>query len=115
MFLFCVFSSATNAQTANELMGKWKLIKWTKKGKEKDILKEFGTDQVYQVFNEKNRFISINGEKEYKSRWKLSKDNDILTIRSGLLVIDFHIDYFDAKKRVITSDQMGTLEYVKVE
>lgn len=111
---FCLIAGSVNAQTANELIGKWKLVKWTKKGKEKDILSEFKTDQVYQVFAEKNKFISINGDKQHKGKWKLSKDNKILTIRSGIFVINSRIDYFDTKKRVITSDELGTLEYEKV-
>nr|WP_121271672.1 lipocalin family protein [Pedobacter schmidteae] len=115
IFSFFLFSVNVNAQTSAELIGKWKLVKWTKKGKEKDILKEFKTDQVYQVFKDDNKFISVNGEKENKGKWKLSKENDILTIRSGIFVVDFHVDYFDAKKRIITADEVGTLEYEKVE
>lgn len=111
---FCLTAGSVNAQTANELIGKWKLVKWTKKGKEKDILSEFKTDQVYQVFQEKGKFISINGDKQHKGKWKLSKDNMILTIRSGIFVINSKIDYFDTKKRIITSDEVGTLEYEKV-
>lgn len=115
IFSFFLFSVNVNAQTSAELIGKWKLVKWTKKGKEKDILKEFKTDQVYQIFKDDNKFISVNGEKENKGKWKLSKGNDILTIRSGIFVVDFHVDYFDAKKRIITADEVGTLEYEKVE
>ncbi len=113
-FAFCLLTGTVNAQTANELIGKWKLVKWTKKGKEKNILSEFKTDQVYQVFQEKNKFISINGDKQHKGKWKLSKDNTILTIRSGVFVVNSKIDYFDTKKRIITSDELGTLEYEKV-
>lgn len=111
---FCLVVSIAKAQTANELIGKWKLVKWTKKGKEKDILSEFKTDQVYQVFQEKSKFISVVGDKEHKGKWKLSKDNMILTIRSGIFVINSKVDYFDTKKRIITSDELGTLEYEKV-
>lgn len=102
------------AQTATELIGKWKLVKWTKNGKEKDIMTEFKTTEVYQVFQDDGRFISVIGEEERKSKWKLSADNKKLTIRSGIITVPFSIDYFDSKKRVITTDAMGTLEYEKV-
>lgn len=117
-FLFCLFSVNVDAQTPTELlMGKWKLVKWTtKKGTEKNIVSEFETDQVYQIFNEGGKFISVVGEKENKGKWKLSKENDVLTIRlKMIIVVDFHIDFMDAKKRIITTDQLGTLEYEKVE
>jgi len=60
-------------------------------------------------------FNSVIGDKEPKGKWKLSKDNKMLTIRSGIFTVDFRIDYFDAKRRVITADQLGTLEYEKVD
>lgn len=115
LFICVTAVCGIKAQTAAELMGKWKLIKWTKKGKEQDIIKEFKTDSVYQVFNPKNQFISVVGPKQTKSKWKLSGDNKMLTIRHTLITINFSIDYFDAKRRVITSDQLGTMEYEKVE
>lgn len=115
LFICLAAICSTKAQTAAELIGKWKLVKWTKKGKEQDIIKEFKTDSVYQVFKDKNQFISVVGPKETKSKWKLSGDNKMLTIRHTLITINFSIDYFDAKRRIITSDQLGTMEYEKVE
>lgn len=103
------------AQTSKELLGKWQLVKWTQNGREKDIAATFKSDQVFQVFLENGEFQSLVGDEVHKSKWKLSKDNSELTIISTLIVpIKFHMDYFDAQKRVITSEQMGTLEYKKV-
>ena len=114
VLLITLFIAGVHAQTPEQmLLGKWKLVKWTKKGVEKNILKEFKTEDVYQVFDLKNKFISVVGEKENKGKWKLLK-NEVLSIRSGLVVVDFHIDYMDTKTRKITSEQVGTLEYVKV-
>ena len=112
--VFTFFALNASAQTAAELIGKWKLVKWTKNGNEKDIMKEFKTTEVYQVFDEDGKFISVVGDEERKSKWKLSDDNKKLTIRSGIITVPFSVDYFDAKKRVITTDAMGTLEYEKV-
>ena len=104
------------AQTSKELLGKWQLVKLTQHGQEKEIASIFKTDQVFQVFHEKGEFISIVGDETHKSKWKLSKDNTELTITSTLIIpIKFHIDYFDAQKRIITSDLIGTLEYKKIE
>jgi len=114
--LVCCFAvCGTQAQTANELLGKWKLVKWTKKGKEKNIISEFKTDSVYQVFKDKSEFISVVGSTERKSKWKLSADNSTLTIRSGIITVPFSIDEFTPKKRVITSKELGTLTYEKVD
>ncbi|RYY32958.1 MAG: hypothetical protein EOP46_17680 [Sphingobacteriaceae bacterium] len=109
-FLSGITIFTVNAQTSAELVGKWKLVKWTKKGKAKEV-----PDSTYQVFKDNNQFISLAEGKEHKGKWKLSKDNKMLTIRSGIFNVPFSIDYFDAKRRVITTDQMGTLEYQKVE
>jgi hypothetical protein len=111
MMLVGVFTQFTvQAQTATEILGKWKLVKWTKNGKEKTV-----ADSTFQIFNENNKFISVAEGKEHKGKWKLSADNKTLTIRSGVFVIPFTVDQFDPKKRVITTDQLGTLEYVKVD
>jgi len=109
-FLTSIAFCKVQAQTANELMGKWKLVKWTKNGKDKTV-----ADSTYQVFNDKNKFISIMEGKEHKGKWKLSDDNKTLTIRSGIISVKFRIDQFDQKRRVITADELGTLEYQKVD
>ncbi len=115
LFVLCI-GFTVNAQTSKELIGKWKLVKWTHHGKEKDIASVFKTDQVFQLFLENGEFQSLVGDEVHKSKWKLNKDNSELTIISTLIIpIKFHIDYFDAQKRVITSDQLGTLEYQKIE
>lgn len=106
---------SVNAQTSKELIGKWQLVKWTKKGKEKNIQEYFKTDQVFQIFMENGEFNSLVGDESHKAKWKLSSDNKELTIIAILLPISFTIDYFDAQKRVISSPQMGTLEYKKIE
>ncbi|OXA87305.1 hypothetical protein [Flavobacterium hercynium] len=106
---------SVNAQTSKELIGKWQLVKWTKKGKEKNIQEYFKTDQVFQIFMENGEFNSLVGDESHKAKWKLSSDNKELTIIAILLPINFTIDYFDPQKRVISSPQMGTLEYKKVD
>ena len=113
--IFCCFTLRVSAQTEKELIGKWKLVKMTKDGEEKDIMKEFKTDQVYQVFKEDHKFVGINGEKSRNGKWSLSDDNKELKVTISVVSVKFKIDYFDAKRRVITSDQTGTLEYNKVE
>ena len=110
--LFLAFS--VSAQTSKELIGKWQLVKWTKNGKDKDIVKAHKTDQVFQVFKEGGAFESVIGDKTHKGTWKLNKDNTSLTITASIAVVDFSIDYFDATKRIITSPMVGTLEYKKV-
>lgn len=112
-FVFLIGLSAS-AQTSKELIGKWQLVKWTKNGKEKSIEKRFKTDQVFQVFKENGDFESIIGDELHKAKWKLSSNNNQLTIISVLLPINFNIDYFDSKKRVITNTEVGTFEYKKV-
>lgn len=115
LLLVCFIGFSANAQTSKELIGKWKLVSWTHNGKPKDIASTFKSDQVFQVFLANGEFQSLVGNEVHKSKWKLSKDNSELTIVSMLVVpIKFHIDYFDSQKRIITSEQMGTLEYVKV-
>jgi len=115
-FVAVVFFMAVtvSAQTQEQLLGKWQLVKWTKKGKDKDIADYYKTDQVFQVFKEGNKFESIVGDKTHKGTWKLNKDNTVLTITSGIVVADFTVDYFDAQKRIITYATLGTLEYKKV-
>lgn len=113
--LVCMVGFTSNAQTSKELLGKWQLVKWTHNGKEKDIKETFKTDQVFQLFLANGQFQSLVGDEVHKSKWKLSKDNSELTITSVLILpVKFHIDFFDSQRRVVTSEQMGTLEYIKV-
>jgi hypothetical protein len=111
--LIMLVSFSIQAQTSKELVGKWQLVKLTKNGKEKDIKEKFKSDQVFQVFNEDGKFTGIVGEKSINGKWKLSKNNDALTVTVDLMPVKFQIEYFDSQKRVITQDQLGTLEYKK--
>lgn len=114
LFALLFVMTAVNAQTSTELVGKWKLVKWTKGGKEKNIQEKFKTTEVYQVFDADGHFTSINGEKTHEGKWELSKDNKKLTITVGVIISEtFTIDYFDAKRRVISLPLLGTLEYEK--
>ncbi|WP_291285861.1 DUF5004 domain-containing protein [Flavobacterium sp.] len=113
--LIMLASLSIQAQTSKELIGKWQLVKLTKNGKEKDIKEKFNSDQVFQVFNEDGKFTGIVGEKSINGKWKLSKDNDVLTVTVDLMPVKFQIEYFDSQKRVVTQDQLGTLEYKKVD
>ncbi len=115
IFIFiCFIGFSASSQTQKELLGKWQLVKWTKKGKEKDLQDYYKTDQVFQVFKENGEFESLVGDEVHKAKWKLSKDNSELTIIAVILTVKFTIDYFDAEKRVITAPQVGTFEYKKV-
>lgn len=116
IFLIVIFliGLSVNAQTSKELVGKWQLVKWNKKGKEKSIQEYYKTDQVYQVFKENGDFESLVGDETHKAKWKLSKDNAELTIILVMMPVKFSVDYFDANKRIITTPQMGTFEYKKV-
>lgn len=109
--LFLVFFAAftANAQTSKELIGKWKLVKLTKDGEVKT------PKDTYQVFIEGGKFQGINGENSRNGKWKLSSDNKELTIKISIISVKFTVDYFDAKKRIISSDKTGTLEYEKVQ
>lgn len=106
---FCLVGLASNAQTSKELIGKWKLVKETKDG----IVKT--PKDTYQIFMEDGVFKGVNGEKSRKGKWDLSDDNKALTIKISIISLTFSVDYFDAKKRIITNDKTGTLEYEKVE
>jgi hypothetical protein len=114
LLLSVSFAVATvSAQTATELIGKWKLASWTLKGKEMDIKSAFKTDDVFQIFKEGNEFVSIIGNKTTSGTWALSSDNKQLTIKVGGKTIVFTIDSFTGDKRVITADKLGTSLYVK--
>lgn len=109
-------SFAGNAQTSKEWIGKWQLVKWVQHGKDKDIVSKFKPDKVFEVFLENGKFQSLVGYEVHKSKWKLTEDNKQMTIASMLIItVKFHIDYFDAKKRTLTSDVIGTLEYQKAD
>jgi hypothetical protein len=114
LLLAVSFATATvNAQTAKELIGKWKLASWTMKGKDMDIKSTFKTDDVYQIFKEGDEFVSVIGDKTTGGTWELSPDNKLLTIKVGGKTIVFTLDSFTADKRVITADKLGTSLYVK--
>lgn len=115
LLLISLAAFTVNAQTSKELIGKWQLVKLTKKGKEKSLQDVYKTDQVFQVFSEDGKFQGIVGEKSAKGRWKLSKDNKVLTVTVDLIPVKFQIDYFDKDKRIISHEQLGTLEYKKVK
>lgn len=102
------------AQTSKELVGKWQLVKLIKNGSEREIKDVFKSDQVFQNFEEGGKFQGIVGDKSAKGKWKLSKNNDQLTITVNLIPAKFTVDYFEAEKRIITNDQIGTLEYKKI-
>ncbi len=108
LLLLLACSSVGYSQTSKELIGKWKLIKQTNKG-------EVTTPKdTYQVFMEGGEFEGIHNGDSKKGKWKLSEDNKTLTIKISIISIKFKVEYFDAKKRVISSTQTGTLEYEKV-
>ncbi|RAJ05501.1 hypothetical protein LX64_02660 [Chitinophaga skermanii] len=85
------------------------MIKETKN----DITKTPGS--TYQVFMKNGIFQGISGNKSRKGKWKLSNDNQELTIKICIISIKFSVDYFDAKRRITSSSETGTLEYEKVE
>ncbi|WDF65553.1 hypothetical protein [Flavobacterium sp. KACC 22763] len=105
--LMLVFSAAAFSQTSKELLGKWKLVKQTKNGQVTQ------PEDTYQVFMDNNVFQGIAGDKTRKGKWKLSKDNQFLTISISVVSVRFKILYFDADKRTISSPELGTLEYEK--
>ncbi|WP_293907174.1 MULTISPECIES: hypothetical protein [unclassified Sphingobacterium] len=61
------------------------------------------------------KFQGIHNGDSRNGKWKLSDDNKTLTIKISIISIKFKIESFDEKKRVISSDKTGTLEYEKVE
>lgn len=115
--LTCILISLhLQAQTEKELIGKWKLVKFSnEKGKEKDIKKVYKTDEVYQIFNEDHKFTSIIGDKEFTGTWKLTYKNKILDVKVDVGSARFKVVYADAKKRIISTLSVGKLEYIKVE
>jgi len=107
--IFCISGFICNAQTSKELIGKWKLVKQTKDRVEKTPV------ETYQVFKDGGEFTGMSDGKSRNGKWKLSDDNKELKISISIISVKFSVDYFDEKKRVITSSQTGTLEYEKVE
>jgi hypothetical protein len=105
----CLPALALQAQTSKELIGKWKLVNETKNGKEQEI-----KEDTYQVFKEGGEFQGIVGKKTRKGKWVLSADNKELTVKISIVSVPFKVEYFDAQRRVISSDPTGTLEYEKV-
>ncbi|WP_165585099.1 DUF5004 domain-containing protein [Chryseobacterium sp. FH2] len=112
---FVLFCQSAIAQTAQELLGKWQLVKWVKNGKEKDIRSYFKTDQVYQIFKDDRTFESVNGSEVHNGKWHFSNDNTELTLTTTIIPIKFRIDYFDSEKRIMTYKDLGTFTYIKIK
>lgn len=107
--MLCFLSESSFAQTKKELIGKWKLVKETKNG-QTTVPKE-----TYQIFNEDGKFTGINDGKSRNGKWKLSEDGKKLNISMSIISINFEVEYFDPKKRIIKSEKTGVLEYQKVD
>lgn len=108
LLFLCLLSFTGNAQTSRELIGKWKLVKQTQNGTVKT------PENTYQVFLDGGEFKGINGDDSRKGKWTLSANNKELTIKMGIISVTFTVDLFDPKKRIISSEKTGTLEYEKV-
>lgn len=108
IFALLLWAHSVSAQTGRELIGTWKLVKETKDGKVTE------PENTYQVFLEGEKFQGINGDKQKNGKWGLSADNKELTVKISVVKVKFRIEYFDSKRRVISSDMTGTLEYEKV-
>lgn len=113
LILFAFIYMNASGQTAQELFGKWQLVKWVKNGKEKDIQKFFKTDQVFQIFYDDKTFESEVGGEIHKGKWHFSNDNTELNITTTLIPIKFKVDYFDKQRRVMTYKDLGTFTYLK--
>lgn len=110
----CVACLTAKAQTAKELIGKWQLVRYLHNGQEKDIKDFFKTDQVYQVFYENGKFESLIGDEVHKGKWKMSKDNQYLTLTSTLIPVKLHIDLFKDGKRITSYESLWTFEHKKI-
>lgn len=106
--MLCLTGLLSYSQTSKELIGKWKLVKQTKDGKVTT------PEETYQIFMDGGTFQGISGKNSRKGKWKLSDDNKVLTVKISIISITFKVDQFDAKKRIISSDKTGTLEYEKI-
>jgi len=113
LIFICLIGLSVSAQTQKELVGKWMLVKWTKNGRTQNIKEYFKTTQVLQIFEENGDFENRIGSDSQYSKWKLSKNDSELIIADDRVSITSSIDYFDAKKRIITSE-LGTFEYKKI-
>ncbi|GAO45674.1 hypothetical protein [Flavihumibacter petaseus] len=110
-----VLCSGAVAQTATELIGRWKLISWKNpEGQPMDIKATLGTDKVYQIFRDGFQFEGVVGDKSEKGTWALSADNKKLTVTTTSSSTEFNVDGFDRIKRTI-SCRLGTLEYTREE
>lgn len=109
MLAFCALCYSAQAQTAKELVGRWKLVKHTKDGKDEPI-----KEDTYQVFAENGKFTGIVGSKSSTGKWRLSDDGKELTVKVSIVKVKFVVESFDAQHRVISSESLGTLEYEKV-
>lgn len=98
------------SQTAKELIGKWKLVKQTNINGTVSTPKD-----TYQVFMEDGKFQGLHNGNSRNGKWKLSDDNKTLTIKISIISIKFTVESFDERKRIISSDKTGTLEYEKVQ
>lgn len=105
----CFFCFLSYSQTANDLLGKWKLVKETKAG-----ISSVPKD-TYQVFADGGKFTGINGKKSRSGKWKLSEDGKKLHVSISIVSIDFEVLQFSEGKRVVSSPQTGLLEYIKVD
>lgn len=108
ILVLCFFSGYS--QTAKELIGKWKLIKQTNVDGVVSTPKD-----TYQEFMEDGKFQGIHNGDSRNGKWKLSEDNKTLTIKISIISIKFKVESFDDKKRIISSDKTGILEYEKVQ
>ncbi len=109
-FILVLCSFSGYSQTAKELIGKWKLIKQTNVDGVVSTPKD-----TYQVFMEDGKFQGIHNGDSRNGKWKLSEDNKTLTIKISIISIKFKVESFDDKKRIISSDKTGILEYEKVQ
>jgi len=110
--LFAAIS--VNAQTSKELMGEWKLVSYkNSEGVDKDLKTLSETGELYQIFENDNKFKSKVDNKISKGTWELSGDNKALIIHYGTAKANFEVVYFDESKRIISS-KYGTFEYRKI-
>ena len=109
--LLVLCSFAGYSQASKDLIGKWQLVKLTKNGTEKSIKEQFKSDLVYQVFEEDGKFKGIIAEDSMNGKWKLSKDDKILTVTVKMIPVKFNLEYIDANKRIIYHKQLGFLTH----
>lgn len=110
VLIFTCLACVAYGQTSKELIGKWRMISETKEGMTKEP-----KEPTFQVFFADGVFEGIVGEKSRKGKWTLSENNQLLTVKISVINVKFKVEYFDAKKRIISHETMGTLTYEKVE